>query len=384
MPPSLYAQLFALFESYEGEAFPFQIGDTHFAPPAAACLRSVPWRGAPTKDLYRYGKPAGARDLVDALVDKLSTKNELPTTPENVQITAGATHALSSAARILLDAGDEVLLLTPCWPLIRGHVLAVGARPVEVPFSSLLFEEPELDPHTLIERYVNPRTAAIYLITPNNPDGRVVAHETLGAIADVARRHDLWVLADEVYEDYVYGDVPHLSIATLPGMAERTLTVFSFSKSYGMAGLRLGYVHGPRHVMAPLSRPGEPFHLQRPPGPSVHGPGRPAKRRRISRRRPPRDYQEARDETLAHLRVPHIVPEAGSYVFMNLSTYLHDGETTRDLLVDLAKNGVLLAPGGAFGRGFETWARLCYSAVPTDRLAIGIERTMSVLASRRR
>src|SRR5262249_31210633 len=154
----------------------------------------------------------------------------------------GATHALFAASRAVLDPGDEVLLPSPYWPLIDGILRLSGAVPKEVPFYEQLYADPSADPRALLEPHIGPRTAALYVITPNNPNGKILSLEQRRRIAELARDHDLWVFCDDVYEDYVYDEaakgIP--SLGALDGMADRTLTAYSFSKSHGMAGLRVG------------------------------------------------------------------------------------------------------------------------------------------------
>jgi N-succinyldiaminopimelate aminotransferase len=118
--------------------------------------------------------------------------------PECLQVMPGATAGLAVAVAALLAPGDELVLPSPFWPLIRGIVASRGCDPVEVPFFTRL-SEPGFDPEAALERAVTPRTAAIYLNDPNNPTGRVLPPEVLDAVARVARRHDLWVIADVAY-----------------------------------------------------------------------------------------------------------------------------------------------------------------------------------------
>lgn len=380
LPASIFARIVEQLARHQGEVFPFHLGDTHLSPPESARLDALRWDEAGATRLYSYDKPAGDPRLIEAIVAKLAAKNGIQAAPPQIQITCGATHAFACATRALLDPGDEVLLLAPYWPLFRGHVLSVGARPVEVPFSQLLYADPGADPLRLIEPYVTPRTAAIYLITPNNPDGKVFGERELGAIAELARRAGLWVLADEVYEEYVFDGRRHLSIATLPGMAERTLTVFSFSKTYAQAGLRVGYVVGPPAVMPAIWKLANhtvynvPLAMQRAALAALEH-GAPF----VDRAR--EEYRQARDAALARVGLPCAAPEGGSYLFVNLERYVRAGETAIAVLQRLAAEGILLAPGDAFGRTYSTWARLCYTAVPRGRLEAGLDRMAAVLAN---
>jgi N-succinyldiaminopimelate aminotransferase len=373
MPASIFARLVEKLPADKQGVFPFHLGDTHLMPPERSRLDALAWDPAA---LYGYGPPPGDVSLIEAVRAKLAAKNGIHVSAAEIQITAGATHAFSCATRALLEPHDEVLLLAPYWPLLRGHVISVGARPVEVPFTSRLYEDPSADPRALIDEYVTPRTAAIYLTTPGNPDGKVLGERELAAIADVARADDLWVLSDEVYEDFTYDGRRHLSIAALPGMRERTLTAFSFSKSYGMAGLRVGYIAGPAAAITPLRKLANhsiysvPRAMQHAALTALqHGDGFLAAARR--------EYAAARDLTvsvLARVGVRHFVPEGGSYVFLDLG-----GESSLTMLEKLAAEGILLAPGEAFGKAFASWARLCYTAVSRERLEAGLAKMAGVL-----
>ncbi len=203
---------------------PFHIGDTHLAPPAAA--RAALLLADPA--LHRYGPTAGLAPLREALAGYVESRRGVPAvTPSEILVGAGGTHALHCVARVLFDPGDEVLLLAPHWPLAPGIFEAQGARCVEVPMD--LYVEP--DPGALRERLeaaCTPRTRAIYFVSPNNPDGKVLAPAQLEALLAVAEAHDLWLLADEVYADVTY-DVPHTSMGTLARARGRCVLLYSFS-----------------------------------------------------------------------------------------------------------------------------------------------------------
>jgi aspartate/methionine/tyrosine aminotransferase len=372
---SIFARLQGALAHHGADGVPLHLGDTWLAPPPAARRLAVD-----DAALFRYGAPAGEPPLLDALADKLRRRNALGwVEPAHLQVTVGATQALAAAVRAVVDPGDEVIVPTPHWPLIRGIVTNAGGVPVEVPLSQRLYAEPTLDAAALVEPHISPRTVALYVTTPNNPDGKVLAARHLAELAELARRRDLWILADEVYEDLAYA-APHLSIATLPGMAERTLTVFSLSKSYALAGFRLGYVVGPPRAMAALRKIANhtvynvPQVLQ---AVALELLGDAASAGWLAEAR--RVYLEARAQAAAALRVPHHLPDGGTYLFLDLGARVGAGGIW-PLVEQLLAAGVSLAPGEQFGRGFEAHARLCFAAVPPARLAIGLERIERVLA----
>ena len=367
--------------AYRGEVIPLHIGDTHLAPPDRSRLGSLGFPTGPSPDLYRYSPPPGKQELLDAVVAKLTARNRFAAADaDHVQVTAGATHALSCAVRSVLDPGDHLLLLAPYWPLIRGIAVASGVRPIDVPFTHELLRQKGIPADQLIEEYVTPQTAGIYLCTPNNPDGKVLTRDELAAIAQVAERHDLWVLADEVYEDVLYDGREHHSIGSLPGMEERTVTVFSFSKSYGQAGLRVGYVVAPRSAASAVRKMSNhsvycvPRAMQKAALVALeHGAEFLAEARR--------DYSQAREFAHGQLADLCVRPEGATYLWLDLERYLRSGEQdVLPLLSRMADAGVLLAPGAVFGHAFRSWARLCFTSVARPTLEEGIERVQRVLA----
>jgi aspartate/methionine/tyrosine aminotransferase len=190
-----------------------------------------------------YAETAGQPALRQAIAALHRRRTGLrDTRPENVVVLAGAQNAFFTASLCLLGPGDEVLVPEPTYATYPATFGVAGATVVSTPPAP---RTPSLrvDPGTL-GRAVTPRIRAIAFANPGNPGGAVLTREELQAIADIARQHDLWVVADEVYADLVY-EGEHLSIAALPGMAERTVTIGSLSKSHAMAGWRVGWTVGP-------------------------------------------------------------------------------------------------------------------------------------------
>ncbi len=375
LPLSIFARLYEKLAGFKGDVIPLQIGDTYLMPPAAGRLSQQAYDDA--RDLYAYGPAPGWPPLVAALTEKVRTVNRIPVEDGGVQITSGATHALACCVGALLDPGDEMILLTPHWPIIRGIAQSRSVVSIEVPFSQMVLAEPGMDPDPVIARAVSAKTRAIYLCTPNNPDGLVLDETTLGAIVRVAEQAGLWILADEVYEHYTY-DRPHVSIASLPGMAARTLTVGSFSKSYGQAGLRVGYVAGPRTVIEAVRKMSNhsiynvPHAMQRAALASLRDGGEFLSDARAR-------YRQARDKAVAALKVPVRVPEGSTYLFIDLAGHGCNAEGCLPVLERVASAGVLLAPGAPFGLAYADWARLCFTAVDEARLLEGIDRINRVL-----
>lgn len=361
VPASIFARLREVLAKFQGEMIPLQIGDTYLPPPAL--LHDIEWAQHAPEDLYAYGNMQGWGPLVETIVAKGRTKNGLALHSANVQVTCGATHALFCSVQALCNPGEELILLAPHWPLIKGMALGFGVRPVEVPFERLA-------------EAITPRAAAIYFASPNNPDGTMLTRAQLEAIAELAQRHDLWVFADEVYEDYGY-DAEHVSIASM--IPERTITVFSFAKSYAQAGLRVGYAYAPVEVAAVLKKLvnhsvyNVPVAMQRAAMNALVGGAEFLASAKTH-------YVAARDRALARLQAPAAVPHGGSYLWVDFRKWT--GDDCLPILEGCAARGVLLAPGSAFGDASHGFARLCFTGVPPARLDEGIDRINAVLASR--
>jgi len=192
-----------------------------------------------------YLQTAGVPRLQQLLAGKLQTKNRIPVvSPDEVMITNGGVHALYLACHALVDPGDEVLVPDPIWPQMYSALITAHAAPIRVPLhagSGWRFDADEL------AASISPKTKGLYINSPHNPSGGMLTRVDMERIAEIAQRHGLWVIADEAYEDVVFDGHDHVSLASLPGMHERTVSVFTFSKTYAVTGLRLGYVvaHSP-------------------------------------------------------------------------------------------------------------------------------------------
>ena len=370
------------------ELVPLQIGDTWLAPPDGA-RRTLAEIDGTDASMYRYGPTAGVGPLREA-VAHLVRRHGLDVDPATeVLIGNGGTHALFCAARAVLDDGDEVLMASPYWPLAPGIFTSCGAVPIEVPLTQRLYGG-ALDAGALFAAAITPRTKAIYLISPNNPDGKVLARADLERIAEVAREHDLWVFSDEVYADTVF-EGEHVSIAALPDMRDRTIVLHSMSKSHALAGCRVGFAVATPSVVASGRRVSthSAFNvsivMQRAALAALADEAFP---------RAARDtYRDARDRAMTALSGAPVKvhrAEGATYLFIDFAPAFDamgpERAGPRPLLALLERGvdrGVLLAPGDAFGAHYDTCARLCTTAVPIDRVIIGIERLLDALEAMR-
>lgn len=186
-----------------------------------------------------YGEFAGELILRQAIADKLKSHNALEVSPDEVLVTNGLTHAAYVMFMAALDPGDEVILLEPYYPQHINKIEMAGGKVVTAHLDRA--RGWSID-RALIEAKITDRTRMICIVNPANPTGRVFRREELQIIADLAIEHDLLVASDEVYEQITYNGHKHISIASLPGMRERTFSMFAFTKAFAMDGWRLGYL----------------------------------------------------------------------------------------------------------------------------------------------
>jgi aspartate aminotransferase len=186
-----------------------------------------------------YLQTAGVPRLQELIAEKLRARNAIPVgSPDEVLVTNGGIHALYILFQAMLEPGDEVVIPDPLWPPAAGTILSARGAVARYPLHEASGWRLDIDE---VARCITPRTRAIYVNSPQNPTGGVLTRGDVEAIARLADRHGLWLISDEAYEDVVF-DAEHVSAASLPGMYPRTIPVYTFSKSYAMTGLRLGYL----------------------------------------------------------------------------------------------------------------------------------------------
>lgn len=204
--------------------------------------------GALRRGETHYAPSAGIPALTSAIAEKISRENGFAAEQDEVIVTCGAKDAIYEAMEAVLNPGDEVLILDPAWVSYEPCVELAGAVARHHPLSPETFQVDD----TLLEA-VGPRTKMIVVNSPSNPSGAVLDGDSLALIADICRDHDLYALSDEIYEKLVYGK-EHVSLASLPEMAERTITINGFSKAYAMTGWRIGYAVAPRSILRQMEK----------------------------------------------------------------------------------------------------------------------------------
>jgi aspartate aminotransferase len=225
-----------------------QIGEPDFDTPANA--REAAKR-ALDEGATHYAPYPGIPQLREAIADDATARKGFAVTPDRVFVTVGGKGVMLYAILGLVDPGDEVLVPDPGYPIYESLTRFVGGTPVPVPIRMEHDFRIDLDE---LRSLVTPRTRLLVINSPANPTGGVLTRSDLEAIAELAIRHDLWVLADEIYGRILYDGEEHVSIASLPGMAERTIVLDGFSKTFAMTGWRLGYAIVPDSLIPTYSQ----------------------------------------------------------------------------------------------------------------------------------
>lgn len=346
---------------------PLHIGDTWMEPPEGCRMEDL--RVAEYPGMHRYSPVPGLPALRERIAELHMRSTGLETAREQVLITAGATSGLAAAVGGLVGPGEQVLLAAPYWPLIAGAVRAFHAEPVAVPLMTQA--ETAEQAVACFEQYRTERTTAVYWNTPHNPTGRLMPRAWLVALTAWARAHDLWILSDEVYQDYVYTGE---HVPTRPLAPERTIAAHSFSKAYGMTGNRCGYLVGPTEAIEAIERITTNLHysactasqlaaLRALDGPGQHW---------VAHARA--EYAALGREAAAALGLP--APQGSTFLFPDVSSAL-DERGLSGLLADLAERGVLVAPGPTFGP-YPNHVRLCFTAAEPQ----AVRRGIAILADR--
>jgi aspartate aminotransferase len=318
-----------------------------------------------------YSDLQGLPELCGALAEKLRDQNKLDVTADNVLITNGLTQGSFAAFMAFLDDGDEALLLAPYYPQHIGKAELAGAKVTIAPLDA---NNGFSINRALIEPHITTATRVIALINPCNPTGRVYTRAELQIIADLAQEHDLLVISDEVYEEITYGET-HISIASLPGMKERTISMFAFTKAYAMDGWRLGYVVADAALMGPLMKitTNEVTHvntfIQHGALAAVTGDAS-VLAGMVARDRARRDLVVGRLNQMPGVTCAQV--EGTIYAFPNIAATGLSAQDCADRL--LAETGVVVEAGSFYGDAGEGHLRVCFGCAEIDVLTDAMDR----------
>ncbi len=320
----------------------------------------------------RYTHNAGYMDVREAFVDKLRRDNQIDADPASeIMMTAGGMGALVLANLVLVNPGDEVLYPDPGFVSHFAHARLAQGDPVVVPLKKENgFGMVAAD----IEERITENTKLLVLNSPNNPTGGVTSNKEIKRIADLCLEHDIYVLCDEAYEKFIYVDEKPLFVGSIPEMKDRTVSIFSLSKTYAMTGWRIGACVGPSDIIGAMVKLQEhilamPTSIaQKAAKAAVSGP-QDCVDAMISTFRKRRDLIT---RGLSAIEGIEVNPPGGAfYVFPDVSAY---GIKSYDLVLKiLEETGVVTVHGSAFGDHGEGFLRLCY-AVSTERIEEALSR----------
>ncbi len=352
----------------------FAAGEPDFNTPD--CIKTA-CEEALKANLTRYVAAAGLPELRKAIAEKLQTFNKCTYEPSQIIVANGGKHALAQVFQTMLNPGDEVIIPTPFWLSYPEMVRVAGGTPV--------FVETTVDANFLMtpeqfEAAITPKTVAIVITSPSNPTGMMYTPEQLKAIGEIAIKHDLWIVSDEIYECMVYGEVEQVSMASFgPEFYEHTITVNGFSKTYAMTGWRLGYAAAPKAFAKALSS--LQSHLASAPNTFAQwgavaalekGAGDVATMVEAFTKRRDRIYELI--SAIPGIKCPK--PQGAFYVFPNIAAF---GMTSLEFAERLLEEQhVAVVPGIAFGN--DRCIRLSY-ACSMENIEEGVARLAAFCAS---
>jgi aminotransferase len=334
-----------------------ELGEPDFPLPAhvtEACIQAL-------KDGFtKYTPNAGLEELREAISEKVKRENRFEADPKTeIMVTAGAMNALSMSILSTVNEGDEIVIPDPGYVSYVAQVLLAGGVPVSVP---LLEKNDFRVTGEDLQKVVTKKTRMIILNSPSNPTGAVEHKEDLKEIAGLAIDKDLLLLSDEPYEQLVYPGNQHYSIAALPGMHERTISIFSFSKTYTMTGMRVGYMTGSQTLIRQMTKLQEHY---------VACVNTVAQKGAVAALRGPQkcvqdmvtEYMRRRDVLIDGLNATGMIacrkPAGTFYAFPDISRTGYDSKTLAKKILTEAK--VVTVPGIAFGKNGEGHIRLCFA-----------------------
>ena len=306
-----------------------------------------------------YTSNFGLMELRQAIADKLKRENNVDYTASEVLVTVGLSEAVFAVLATILEEGDEILVPDPVWLNYINVPNLLGAKAVTYGLTEETGFQMNLEE---VKAKITPKTRAIVIITPNNPTGGVLSEDVLKELAEIAVSNDLMVISDEVYERLIYDGAKHISIASLPGMKERTFTMNGMSKAYAMDGWRLGYVAAPEEYILAMNKFHQhnttcaPNFVQAAAIAALNEEGEEVNEM-------VKEYQRRRDHAVKAIsEIPGLhceCPKGAFYIFINCKSL---NMRSADLAAYLLENAkIALVPGNVFGPGGEGYLRMSFA-----------------------
>jgi aspartate aminotransferase/aminotransferase len=306
-----------------------------------------------------YTSNFGLMELRQAIADKLKRENNVDYTASEVLVTVGLSEAVFAVLATILEEGDEILVPDPVWLNYINVPNLLGAKAVTYGLTEETGFQMNLEE---VKAKITSKTRAIVIITPNNPTGGVLSEDVLKELAEIAISNDLMVISDEVYERLVYDGAKHISIASLPGMKERTFTMNGMSKAYAMDGWRLGYVAAPEEYILAMNKFHQhnttcaPNFVQVAAIAALNEEGDEVKEM-------VKEYQRRRDYAVKAINeIPGLhceCPKGAFYIFINCKSLNMKSADLAAWLLENAK--IALVPGDVFGPGGEGYLRMSFA-----------------------
>ena len=346
----------------------FEVGRPDFDTPKV--IKDATIKSIENGDVF-YTSNYGIMPLREAVAEKLREENNLDYTAKEVLITAGATESIFDSYSLILEEGDEILLPNPCWPNYVNAAHIMGAKPVRY---SLAEENDFQIDFDELEGLVTEKTKAIVIITPSNPIGSMFSQETLEKLADFAKEKDILVISDEIYEKIVYGNKKHISMASLDGMKERTITINGFSKTYSMTGFRLAYIAAPEEFIRVLNiihqhNTSCATSFVQYAGITALKDGKEGTDEMVREYKRRRDYIVEKVNSIDGLSLNN--PDGAFYAFINIKDVGVSSEEFCNYLLD--EECVAVVPGTVFGSAGEGFIRFSYAS-SYDDIVEGLNR----------
>lgn len=339
----------------------FEVGRPDFDTPKV--IKDATIKSIEDGDVF-YTSNYGIMPLREAVAEKLRNENNLDYTAKEVLITAGATESIYDSYSLILEEDDEILLPNPCWPNYVNAAHIMGAVPVRY---SLAEENDFQIDFDELEGLVTEKTKAIVVINPSNPIGSMFTLETLEKLADFAKKKDILVISDEIYEKIIYGNKKHISIASLDGMKERTITINGFSKTYSMTGFRLAYMAAPEEFIRVLNiihqhNTSCATSFVQHGGITALKEGGDASEEMVKEYKRRRDYIVEKVNSIEGLSLN--APDGAFYAFINIKGLGISSEEFCNYLLD--EECVAIVPGTVFGSAGEGFVRFSYASSYED------------------
>ena len=339
----------------------FEVGRPDFDTPKI--IKDATIKSIENGDVF-YTSNYGIMPLREAVAEKLRNENNLDYTAKEVLITAGASESIYDSYSLILEEDDEILLPNPCWPNYVNAAHIMGAMPVRY---SLAEENDFQIDFDELEGLVTEKTKAIVIINPSNPIGSMFTLETLEKLADFAKKKDILVISDEIYEKIIYGNKKHISIASLDGMKERTITINGFSKTYSMTGFRLAYIAAPEEFIRVLNiihqhNTSCATSFVQHGGITALKEGGDASEEMVKEYKRRRDYIVEKVNSIEGLSLN--APDGAFYAFINIKGLGVSSEEFCNYLLD--EECVAIVPGTVFGSAGEGFVRFSYASSYED------------------